>query len=57
MRLLFSLANVKADPTGSLAVGALLTKPDFFRNHRVCCIISGGNVDPEIYRRILAGLS
>jgi threonine dehydratase len=55
VRLLFSLANLKAEPTGALAIGALLTEPYLFRDSRVCCVISGGNVDPEVYRGILAG--
>lgn len=54
VRLLFALANLKAEPTGALAVGALLTEPSAFRDARVCCVVSGGNVDPEVYRRILA---
>lgn len=54
LRLLFGLANLKSEPTGALAVGALLTEPGFFRDSRVCCVISGGNVDPEVYRAILA---
>jgi threonine dehydratase len=54
VRLLFSLANLKAEPTGALAIGALLTEPDVFRSGRVCCVISGGNVDPEVYRALLA---
>jgi threonine dehydratase len=55
VRLLFSLANLKAEPTGALGVGALLAEPDLFRGSRVCCVVSGGNVDPEVYRNILAG--
>ena len=55
VRLLFGLANLKAEPTGALAIGALLTQPEFFRNRRVCCVISGGNVDAAVYRQILAG--
>lgn len=55
VRLLFSLANLKAEPTGALSLAALLTQPELFRGHSVCCVISGGNVDPEVYRRILAG--
>jgi len=54
VRLLFGLANLKAEPTGALAIGALLTEPDSFRGRRVCCVISGGNVDPAVYREILA---
>lgn len=53
-RLLFSLANLKAEPTGALSIGALLAQPKYFRDQSVCCVISGGNVDPEVYRRILA---
>jgi threonine dehydratase len=55
LRLLFGLANLKSEPTGALAIGALLTEPGSFRDKRVCCVISGGNVDPEVYRAILAG--
>ena len=53
VRLLFGLANLKAEPTGALAIGALLTDPDSFRERRVCCVISGGNVDAAVYRDIL----
>ena len=45
VRLLFELANLKAEPTGALAIGALLTDPGRFRDRNVCCVISGGNVD------------
>ena len=55
VRLLFSLANVKAEPTGALSLGALLTCPEIFRDRSVCCVISGGNVDPLVYQKILAG--
>ncbi|HLG15101.1 MAG TPA: threonine/serine dehydratase [Blastocatellia bacterium] len=53
VRLLFSLANLKAEPTGALSIGALLTEPDLFHRCSVCCVISGGNVDREVYSRIL----
>jgi threonine dehydratase len=54
VRLLFSLANIKAEPTGALPIGALLTAPHLFHGQRVCCVVSGGNVDPEVYRMILS---
>lgn len=53
VRLLFFYANLKAEPTGALSLAALLTEPALFRNRHVCCVISGGNVDPEIYRSLL----
>jgi threonine dehydratase len=53
VRLLFSTAHLKAEPTGALAVAALLTAPDKFRDRTVCCVISGGNVDTGLYLRLL----
>jgi threonine dehydratase len=55
VRLLFSLANLKAEPTGALGVGALLTDPDRFRGRRVCAVVTGGNVDPEVFLRLISG--
>ncbi|MBI4659430.1 MAG: threonine/serine dehydratase [Verrucomicrobia bacterium] len=54
VRLLFSLANLKAEPTGSLGIGALLTQPESFQDASVCCVISGGNVDPAVFAGILS---
>ncbi len=57
VRLLSALANVKAEPTGALTTGAVLTSPDRFRGKTVCCVVSGGNVDPQVYLDILSGAS
>jgi threonine dehydratase len=53
VQLLFHLANLKVEPTGALAVAAVLTQPELFRERPVCCVISGGNVDAAVYARIL----
>jgi len=55
VRLLFNLANLKAEPTGALPVAALLTAPEMFRGRSVCCVISGGNVDAGVFQQILSG--
>jgi threonine dehydratase len=55
VRLLFTLANLKVEPTGALGVGALLAAPHLFYDKAVCCIASGGNVDPELFSNILSG--
>jgi threonine dehydratase len=49
VRLCFQLANVKAEPTGALPVGALLANAARFRGQRVCCVVTGGNVDPNVF--------
>jgi len=53
VRLYFGLANLKCEPTGALSLGALLERPDEFKGKRVCVIVSGGNVDSEVYRQVL----
>jgi threonine dehydratase len=54
MRLYFGLANLKCEPTGALSLGAILENPGNFKDKKVCLIVSGGNVDTEIYRTIIA---
>jgi threonine dehydratase len=56
VRLLFALANLKAEPTGALALGAVLAEPDRFNGTRVCCVISGGNADPAMYAKLVQGI-
>lgn len=50
--LLFALANLKSEPTGALSLGAILERADGFGGKRVCLIVSGGNVDAEVYRNL-----
>jgi threonine dehydratase len=56
VRLLFALANLKAEPTGALAIGAVLAEPARFKGKRVCCVISGGNADPALYAKLVEGI-
>jgi threonine dehydratase len=53
LRLLFRLVNLKVEPTGALSLGAILERPERFGSGPVCCVVSGGNVDPELYARLL----
>jgi threonine synthase len=55
VRLLFGLANLKVEPTAALGVAAVMAQPELFRGESVCCVVSGGNVDPAVYAHILAG--
>lgn len=56
VRLLFALANLKAEPTGALALGAVIAEQARFHGKRVCCVISGGNADPALYAKLIAGI-
>ena len=53
LRYYFRYLNLKVEPTGALALGALLANPQRFQDRRVCCVVSGGNVDPTVYARAL----
>ena len=53
LRRYFLYANLKVEPTGALSLGALLAEPERFHGRRVCCIVSGGNVDPVVYAQAL----
>lgn len=55
VKLLFALANLKAEPTGALALAAVLACPERFAGRRVCCLVSGGNVDPRLYADLVGG--
>ncbi len=55
LRTLFSLANLKVEPTGALGIGAILAEPGTFAGQTICSVVSGGNVDPQVYARLLLG--
>jgi len=53
LKLYFSLANLKCEPTAALPLGAILEQPQRFLGKKVCLVVSGGNVDPGVYARLL----
>jgi threonine dehydratase len=55
LRQYFRYVNLKVEPTGALSLGALLAHPERFAGKRVCCVVSGGNVDPGVYAQALLG--
>jgi threonine dehydratase len=50
VRLLASRAHVVAEGAGALALAAALRRDD-----RCVCVVSGGNIDPDVLARILTG--
>jgi threonine dehydratase len=49
VRLLASRAHVVAEGAGALALAVALRRDD-----RCVCIVSGGNIDPDVYARIIS---
>lgn len=49
----FRYLNLKVEPTGALAIAAVFAQPERFAGKRICCVVSGGNVDPMVYARLL----
>ena len=45
MRLLWERMKIVVEPSGAVPLAAVLEHPDYFRDHRVGLIVSGGNVD------------
>jgi len=52
-RLYFELANLKCEPTGALPLAALMMNADAFREKKVCLVVSGGNVDGDVYAGVI----
>lgn len=55
VRQLFLRVNLKVEPTGALAIAAVLSNQErFMHGGLICCVISGGNVDPLVYAKIIS---
>jgi len=55
VRILYRAVNLKAEPTGALSLGALLSAREKFSGRRPLLVISGGNVDASVYSSIISG--
>jgi threonine dehydratase len=53
MGMLFHLANVKSEPTGAVALSGAIKMAPELKGRRVCCIVSGGNVDPAVFHELV----
>lgn len=55
LRLCFTHANLKCEPTAALPLGALMLNKELFNDKKVCLVVTGGNVDPSVYCKLLSG--
>lgn len=54
LRHLYSLANLKSEPTGALSLGAAMLERGRFHDKKICLVVSGGNVDPAVYAKLIS---
>jgi threonine dehydratase len=50
---LFHSVGLRVEPTGALTLAALLQNPNRSKGKTIVAVISGGNVDEQIYQQIL----
>lgn len=55
LNLYFELANLKVEPTGAVSLGSVLENGPRFGGKRVCLVVSGGNVDPALFAKLITG--
>lgn len=53
VKLYFDYANLKVEPTGAVSLAAVVNNKDLFQSKKPLCIVSGGNVDPELYAKLI----
>ena len=53
LRKLYFLAGHRVEPTGALALAAVLSHPELFAGKKICCVVSGGNVDGDLFDSLL----
>lgn len=54
MRLMFSATHNAAEGAGAAALAGLVQEREAMRGRRVAVVLSGGNVDAEVFGRVLA---
>ena len=54
MRTAWQRLGIKLEPSGAVALGALLSRPELFQGQRVLVTLTGGNVDDQRFSECLA---
>jgi threonine dehydratase len=55
MKFFYERMKIVVEPTGAVASAAAMKNALNIKGKRVCCVISGGNVDSTTFREMLAG--
>jgi len=56
MKFFFERMKIVVEPTGAVAASAVLTAKLRVTRKKICAVISGGNVDPEVFRSMLTAV-
>jgi len=54
VKMLYDLANLKCEPTSGLSLGAVLEDTPKFADKKICVVVTGGNVDAEVYKQLIS---
>ena len=54
MSTVWQCLGVQLEPSGAVALGALLSRPELFQGQRVLVTLTGGNVDDRRFSECLA---
>ena len=54
MKTVWQCLGIKLEPSGAVALGALLARPELFQGQRVLVSLTGGNVDDQRFAACLA---
>ena len=53
MKFFFERMKIVVEPTGAVAPAAVVKNSFRLQGKKICAVISGGNVDPQIFRQML----
>ena len=53
MRYFFERMKIVVEPTGAVAPAAMMKNSLKLSGKKLCAMISGGNVDPELFKKVL----
>ncbi|MEM7461095.1 MAG: threonine/serine dehydratase [Pseudomonadota bacterium] len=57
IRFAYEELKLVIEPSGAVSIAALLEQKTAWRGETVACVLSGGNIDPDLYTKVLSGNS
>jgi threonine dehydratase len=54
LKLQFQFANIKCEPTSALSLGAILEDRSRWVDKKICVVVTGGNVDAQLFAKLIS---